>query len=87
MMLISFAFEIPRSEKIILLVVIGVVISLELVNTAIERVVDLVSPQFHPVAKLAKDVSAGAVLLFSLFASVIGIVIFYHPLIKFFFRL
>lgn len=82
-MVLSYLLEISRSEKLILFIVIGVVISLELVNTAIERIIDLVSPEYHPIAKLAKDVSAGAVLTFSLFSFFIGIYIFYSPIIEF----
>ncbi|AFZ65843.1 diacylglycerol kinase [Deinococcus peraridilitoris] len=50
----------------------ALVLSLELVNTAIEAVVDLVSPEFHPLAKIAKDAGAGAVLLASVFALLVG---------------
>lgn len=76
---LSIVLDVPRYEKLILLVVIGIVISLEVLNTAIERVVDLVTKEYHPLAKVAKDVSAGAVLVFSIFAAIIGIVIFYDP--------
>jgi undecaprenol kinase len=84
LLVISFAFilKIPLYEKIILLLVIGVIISLEVVNTAIERVVDLVTKEYHPMAKVAKDVSAGAVLIFSIFAVIIGILIFYKPIVE-----
>ncbi|QOY36183.1 diacylglycerol kinase family protein [Anaerobacillus isosaccharinicus] len=82
--MISFAFilKIPLYEKLILLLVIGIVISLEVINTAIERVVDLVTKEYHPMAKIAKDVSAGAVLIFSFFTVVIGILIFYRPIVE-----
>lgn len=82
--MISFAFilKISLYEKLILLLVIGIVISLEVVNTAVERVVDLVTKEYHPMAKIAKDVSAGAVLIFSIFAIVIGILIFYSPIVE-----
>ncbi|MFN7251261.1 MAG: diacylglycerol kinase family protein [Anaerobacillus sp.] len=83
-MMISLAYvlEIHRVEKIILLLVIGIVISLEVLNTAIERVVDLVTKEYHPMAKVAKDVSAGAVFIFSIFAVLIGILIFYQPILE-----
>lgn len=76
----SFMLKIELYEKIILLLVIGIVISLEVMNTAIERVVDLVTEEYHPLAKLAKDISAGAVLIFSIIAFVIGILIFSVPI-------
>ncbi|RXI99407.1 diacylglycerol kinase family protein [Anaerobacillus alkaliphilus] len=79
---LAFILGISNYEKLILLLVIGIVISLEVVNTAIERVVDLVTKEYHPMAKVAKDVSAGAVLAFSIFAAIIGILIFYKPIIE-----
>lgn len=71
-------FRISRPDWIALCLVIGGVISLELVNTAIERVVDLVTLEKHPLAKAAKDIAAGAVLFFSIVALVIGCLIFIH---------
>ncbi|UTW69942.1 diacylglycerol kinase family protein [Anaerobacillus sp. HL2] len=56
--------------------------SLEAMNTAIERVVDLITEEYHPLAKIAKDVSAGAVLIFSFFAVLIGVLIFYKPIFE-----
>jgi diacylglycerol kinase (ATP) len=53
-----------------------IVIGAEGANTAIEAVVDLVSPSYHPLAKIAKDVAAGTVLLAALGAVVIGMIIF-----------
>jgi len=52
------------------------VLALELVNTAVERVVDLVTKEFHPLAKQAKDIAAGAVLLYAILSVVIGCIIF-----------
>ncbi len=52
------------------------VLALELVNTAIERVVDLVTKDIHPLAKQAKDVAAGAVLLYAILSVIIGCIIF-----------
>lgn len=57
-----------------ILLACALVLSLELVNTALEALVDLVSPQFHPLAKVAKDAAAGAVLLAALFALLVGAV-------------
>ncbi|WP_312093230.1 diacylglycerol kinase family protein [Niallia sp.] len=55
---------------------IGLVICLELVNTAIERVVDLVTGEYHPLAKEAKDIAAGAVFVAAILSVVIGGIIF-----------
>lgn len=79
----SFILSISVTHKLILFVVVGIVLSLEVMNTAIERTVDLVTEEYHPLAELAKDISAAAVLLFSIVAVIIGIVIFYQPLIDF----
>ncbi len=59
---------------------IGLVISLELVNTAVEKAVDLASPDIHPLAKLAKDTAAGAVLVAAAISVVIGLLILGPPL-------
>lgn len=59
-----------------LVLVFGVVIAGELLNTAIETVLDLSSPDFHPLAKKAKDIAAGAVLILALTAIIIGLIIF-----------
>ena len=63
-------------EWSIIVLVIFLVIGAELINTAIERVVDLASPEFHPIAKQAKDIAAGAVLVFALASVIIGLLIF-----------
>ncbi|MFC7364808.1 MULTISPECIES: diacylglycerol kinase family protein [Bhargavaea] len=64
------------SEWLIVILLFGGVFALELVNTAIERVVDLVSREHHPLAGQAKDVAAGAVLAFAVASAVIGCIIF-----------
>jgi len=63
-------------EWVILLLVIGGMLALEMVNTAIERVVDLASPDIHPLAKQAKDIAAGAVLVFACISAMIGALLF-----------
>lgn len=55
---------------------IGIVFISELLNTAIEFLTDLVSPEFHPLAKKTKDVAAGAVLFASFIAVIIGLLVF-----------
>ena len=52
----------------------------ECINTAIEAVVDLASPEVHPLARVAKDVSAGSVLLAALFSIIIGLLVLGPPL-------
>jgi undecaprenol kinase len=65
-----------RMEWYIVLLLIALMFALEMMNTAIERVVDLASPEIHPLAKQAKDIAAGAVLVFALFSAIIGLLIF-----------
>ncbi|MEY8347837.1 MULTISPECIES: diacylglycerol kinase family protein [Bacillus cereus group] len=72
----GFYFHVTIIEWLILLITIGIVMSLEMVNTAVEKTVDLVTTDFKPFAKIAKDVAAGAVLLFTVIAVIIGAIIF-----------
>ncbi|HEU5014570.1 MAG TPA: diacylglycerol kinase family protein [Roseiflexaceae bacterium] len=74
--LLGAAFQISQSEWLAIVLAIMIVIGAEGANTAIEAVVDLVSPSYHPLAKIAKDVAAGTVLLAALGAVVIGMIIF-----------
>jgi diacylglycerol kinase len=69
-------FRISRGEWIAVALCIGLVLGGECANTALEAVVDLASPGRHPLAKRAKDAAAGAVLLFSLAAAVVGAIVF-----------
>lgn len=72
----GFWIEFTESEWLAVIVTMGGVLALEAVNTAIETVVDLVSPEYHVLAKKAKDVAAGAVLLFVFAAlGVAGVII------------
>lgn len=77
-------FGISRQEWIILILCITAVISAELFNTAMERLVDLVSPQYHPLAGQVKDIAAGAVLVCTLGAALAGCLIFYPYLTRMF---
>lgn len=69
-------FKVSKLEWLILLLTIGNVLTLELINTSIERCVDLVTKDYHELAKNAKDISAGAVLVMSIISFCVGIVIF-----------
>ncbi len=73
---VGFYFSITKTEWLILLICIASVWSLEAVNTAIEQVVDLVTPNYHEKAKNAKDVAAAAVLIAAIFSAIIGFLIF-----------
>jgi len=75
-------FRLPVSSWMFLLLAITLVLTAELLNTAIEAAVDLISPEIHPLAKAAKDTAAGAVLLTAVFAVITGIYVFYGPVIE-----
>lgn len=68
--------KISKIEWIICIILFGFVISLELVNTAIENTVDLVTLESNPKAKVAKDVAAGSVLIAAITSAIIGLMIF-----------
>jgi diacylglycerol kinase len=69
-------------EWAILALTVTMVLAAEMVNTVIEATVDLASPGYHPLAKVAKDVAAGAVLVTALGAVVIGVCIFAPHLLR-----
>lgn len=69
-------FGISRLEWIALVLTCALVLAAEGVNTAIEAVVDLASPEIHPLAKTAKDVAAGTVLLAAIASVIVGLLIF-----------
>ncbi|WP_276355981.1 diacylglycerol kinase family protein [Cohnella caldifontis] len=58
----------------------AIVLTAEMINTAVERVVDLASPQDHPLAKAAKDAAAGAVLIAAVFAAAVGLIVLGPPI-------
>jgi diacylglycerol kinase len=76
--------HISALEFAILFVAITGVFTTEMLNTVAELCVDLASPQYHPLAKIAKDVAAGAVLANAILAIIIGLFIFLPHLIPFF---
>ncbi|WP_243290599.1 diacylglycerol kinase family protein [Bacillus sp. FJAT-47783] len=69
-------FHIRLFEWMMIVFLIGGMLALELMNTAIERVVDLVTQQHHPLAKKAKDAGAAAVFVFAVVSVIIGLCIF-----------
>ncbi len=72
----GFWLGLDRSEWLFLLSAIFLVVTMEMLNTALERVVDLFTKEYHPLARLAKNAAAGAALLASLYALVVGFLIF-----------
>jgi len=73
---LGFILNISSVEWSILILIIGLVILAESINTAIEIDIDLTSPNYHPYARDTKDVAAGAVLISAFVACIIGLIIF-----------
>lgn len=69
-------FKIKNWEAIILVLMIMWVLVAELINTVMERIVDMLKPRIHPYARLIKDIMAAVVLISSVVALVVGIIIF-----------
>ena len=74
--ILGFVLKIKTSEWAASLLCIALVFGAEMMNTAIEKVVDLASPAVHPLAGKAKDIAAGAVLICAIIAVIIGLLIF-----------
>ncbi|MBQ0139938.1 MAG: diacylglycerol kinase family protein [Kurthia sp.] len=68
--------KVSTVEWLVLVLIMALVLSLEMINSAIERVVDLATTEIHPLAKLAKDLAAGAVLIAAGASVIIGLIIF-----------
>jgi diacylglycerol kinase (ATP) len=87
-LLLGLWLHLPLRDWALLFLTIALVWTAEFINTALEAVVDLASPQQHPLAKVGKDVGAASVMLASLAAMLVGLLILGPPLLekmKFFF--
>ena len=78
----GFIFKISKIEWIICLLLIGIVLMMELLNTAIENVCDLVTKEENKYIKVAKDTAAGSVLIISIVSAIIGLIIFIPKLME-----
>lgn len=78
----GFFFTISKVKWIIVLITITLVIAFEMVNSAIEKLCDLVMPEQHPKIKYIKDVAAGAVLVVCFFAVIAGLFVFLPYVLK-----
>jgi undecaprenol kinase len=74
-LVVSFISPITRTEQVLLFLCVGAVLVLELLNSSVERLVDLFKPRLHEYARDVKDLMAGAVLLASICSTLIGIAI------------
>lgn len=77
-------FSISRMEWLFVLLCIAGMFTLEILNTAIEKTVDLVTDEYHPLAKVAKDLAAGAVLVYTVYSIIVGMIVFLPKVIDFF---
>ncbi|MCS6949709.1 MAG: diacylglycerol kinase [Armatimonadota bacterium] len=75
-LLVGLLFRLDKTEMVILLFTVSMVLVAEMFNTAVEAVVDLITDSYHPLAKLAKDIAAGAVLVTTVNAIVVGFLLF-----------
>ncbi len=78
--LVGLWLHLPPRDWAVLALTIGIVLAVEVGNTAIEALVDLASPDIHPLAKIAKDAAAGVVLILALAAVVVGLTVLGPPL-------
>lgn len=81
---LGIIFKIKLSEWAILFIALGAVLSLELMNTAIEAAVDLTTTEIHPLAKIAKDCGSAATFVMSIVSAVISLFVFGPYFVEFF---
>ena len=82
--LAGLLLDLSAAELAVVMLTVAVVIGAEMINTAMENVVDLLSPEYHPLAKVVKDVAAGTVLVLCFFAVLVGLLIFIPHLLDLF---
>ena len=78
----GFVFNISFVEWCVIVIVITMVLSAEMFNTAIEKTVDLCTKEYNELAKIAKDVSSGAVLLTAIASVMVGMIVFFPRIIN-----
>lgn len=81
LLLLSFLLKISLIQWLIIIAIIGLTLVVELINTAIESTVDLVTKEFHPLAKVAKDTASAAEFVLSVTSAIIALMIFVPKLI------
>lgn len=80
----GYVFDITKAEWTAVVICIGMVVTAELFNSSIERLVDMVSPQWQKIAGEVKDIAAGAVLVTAVAAAIVGIIVFLPYLLAIF---
>lgn len=82
--ILAFLLDISINQWMALLLALGVVLTIELINTAIEATVDMVTTEYNPLAKIAKDCGSAATFVSSIIALIIALVIFVPKIILLF---
>ncbi len=80
----GFVFKISHTEWLIIILILGLIYSMELINTALESTVDLATSEYKPLAKKAKDTVSAAVLVFAITSVIAGLIIFIPKIIALF---
>ncbi|MFE5319923.1 diacylglycerol kinase family protein [Paenibacillus sp. NPDC056579] len=83
-LVMALFFRLHKLEILFILLAVTMMIVTELINTAVEKAVDLAMPDRHPLAKIAKDVAAASVLVSAAFAAIVGMIVFYEPVDRLF---
>ncbi len=80
----GIAFHLNYTEWLIIILIIGLVVATELINTSIEAAIDLCTKEQNPLAKVAKDTAAAAVMVFAIIAVILGLMIFIPKILALF---
>lgn len=79
---IGFGFKLTGVEWTIIVLIIGLVLVAEMINTVVERMIDYIKPDVHPQAGMIKDMAAGAVLVAAFIAVIIGCIIYLPKIVN-----
>ena len=83
-LIFAFIFKISAYEAIALVLVISFVVAMEMINTVLERVMDIIKPRMHPYAKHVKDMLAAVVLIGAFASALVGLIIFLPKILELF---
>lgn len=78
----GIVLKISSFEWIVCVILFGLVISAELINTSLEAIVDIIMPDLHPKAKVAKDIAASSVLVIAVVSAIVGMIIFIPKIVE-----
>ncbi len=81
---LGFYVSLTKTEWVAIIILISAVLILEIINSALEQVIDIIKPRLHGQVKLVKDMMAAAVLVTAISALAVGLIIFYSYLVEIF---